>query len=127
MTEHRDPTATPPEHPREIHADDLDEMIENHDAPLLVDVRSADEFRHDHIPGALNVPLEILSSAADPNNPQHVERLHNHGNRVVVLYSNHNIRSARAAQILAGKQFSNVFYLTGGMDQWRSDGMAVIK
>ena len=122
MTDHK-----PTTHPiREIHADDLDEMIENHDAPLIVDVRSADEFRHDHIPGAHNAPLESLPQAADASSPQHDERLCRPGNHVIVLYSNHSVRSARAAETLARMQFSNVFYLAGGMEQWRSDGMAVI-
>jgi rhodanese-related sulfurtransferase len=39
----------------------------------LVDVLAADEFEHDHLPGAINIPLKMLdaSSAArlDRNRP----------------------------------------------------------
>jgi len=39
----------------------------------LVDVLGADEFEHDHLPGAINIPLKQLdaTSAArlDPNQP----------------------------------------------------------
>jgi rhodanese-related sulfurtransferase len=39
----------------------------------LVDVLGADEFEHDHLPGAINIPLKQLdaTSAArlDPNRP----------------------------------------------------------
>ena len=49
---------------REIQPDDLDEMIENHDAPLIVDARTAEEFARDHIPGALHIPVGRLRKLA---------------------------------------------------------------
>jgi rhodanese-related sulfurtransferase len=44
---------------------------ENH-APVIVDVRSEKEFQSEHLPGAINIPLEELENRKaelDPTKP----------------------------------------------------------
>jgi rhodanese-related sulfurtransferase len=111
---------------REINPDDLDEMIENHDEPLIVDTRTADEFVRDHIPGALHIPESGMQNAADPYGDQREVALMRAGSHAIVVYSNHGVRSAEAGAVLERLGFANVYSLAGGIEQWRKAGMAVV-
>ncbi len=108
---------------REIKPDDLDEMIENHDAPLIVDARSMQEFVHEHIPGALHIPAADIQTAV---NAQGEARLVRDDARGIVVYSNQGVRSAAAAAELDRLGFAHVYNLAGGIEQWRQAGMAVV-
>ena len=112
---------------REINPDDLDEMIENHDEPLIVDTRTAEEFVRERIPGALHIPESGMQNAADPYGDQREATLMSAGNRAIVLYSNHGVRSVAAAEMLDRLGFANVYSLAGGMELWRQAGMAVVR
>lgn len=46
-----------------IKSKDLKAMLQNRHQVALIDVRSAEEFELQHIPGAINVPLDTLSTA----------------------------------------------------------------
>lgn len=111
---------------REINPDDLDEMIENHDDPLIVDTRTADEYARDHIPGALHIPEGGMQNAVDPYGHQREAALARADIRAIVVYSNHGVRSATAATVLDRLGFANVYSLAGGIEQWRRAGMAVV-
>ena len=78
-----------------------------------IDVRTAGEFEAGHIPGAVHVPLESLTSAVegwDLSAP-------------VVLYCATGARSAEAAQVLRSLGFERVYDLTAGIIAW--DGEVV--
>jgi rhodanese-related sulfurtransferase len=51
--------------PGTISPDELARRIEAGDAPLVLDVRTVQEFRDGHIPGAVNVPVHELASRID--------------------------------------------------------------
>ena len=67
----------------------------------LVDVRRPEDFRHDAIPGALNLPLDALTrdyGYLDKRDP-------------VILCGNSPAMCERAAFLLAGRGFSRIYYL----------------
>jgi phage shock protein E len=68
----------------------------------LVDVRSPEDFNRCALPGALNLPIDSLCY-------EH-RRLNAH--RPVILYGNSEVRSARAARLLAGKGFLRIYHLS---------------
>lgn len=74
----------------------------------LVDVRSPGEFSSGHLPGAINVPLQELSS--------HVKKL-GEKDKPVVLYCASGTRSAMAKSTLKGLGFTQVHNL-GSMGRW---------
>lgn len=76
---------------------------------LLLDVRSPDEFAAAHLPGAMNVPVQVLE-----------DRLAElgHKERPVVIYCASGIRSASAARLLKAAGFRDVHDL-GGMRRWQ--------
>ena len=67
----------------------------------LVDIRSPADFRRDRLPGALNLPVDVL----------HYEHHQLNSRRPVIVYGASEVRSARAARLLAGKGFSNIYHL----------------
>ena len=73
-------------------------------AALLLDVRSAREFREGHIPGSINLPLEILHSAPSVLKDHDVP---------LYVYCYSGARSAQAARILAGMGYARVKNIGG--------------
>ncbi len=73
----------------------------------LIDLRTENEFKEYHIPGAENVPLTALM---------------NHGlstQEKIVLYSDGGIHSAQAWFLLRAKGYSAAYMLFGGLEEWK--------
>ena len=68
----------------------------------LVDVRSPEDFNRCALPGALNLPIDALC----------YEHRRLNAERPVILYGNSEVRSARAARLLAGKGFLRIYHLS---------------
>ena len=112
---------------RELKADELDEMIEDHTDVLIVDVREPQEFAQGHIPGALNVPRGTLEGAADQGYKHRVQTLCDAQARDVVLYCATGGRSAMAAKTLQEMGFARAASLAGGIEMWAAEGLPVVK
>jgi rhodanese-related sulfurtransferase len=81
---------------------------------LLVDVRTAGEFAGGHIPGAVNIDLQQLSSRLNE-----IPR-----DQPVVLYCRSGSRSATAARLLGQQGYEHVYDL-GGIIAWQRQGLPV--
>jgi rhodanese-related sulfurtransferase/rubrerythrin len=77
---------------------------------LIVDVRQSREYRLDHIPGAVNIPLARVEF-----NPLKLDE-----NRKVIFYCRSGSRSKVAALFAtqAGMKKENLFHLRGGMSAY---------
>ena len=71
----------------------------------LVDVRQPDEVAGGTLPGAVNIPLDVL--------PERIEELDR--DRRVVLLCRSGGRSTAAAELLTALGFADVVNLAGGM------------
>lgn len=92
----------------------LKQMVNQHNAPMIIDVRTSAEFHSFHIPGAVNVPFpatlaELAYAAPNPNNPVVVVGLTGHRSPPVVR------------QMRAGG-YTDVTNLTWGMAAWKLFG-----
>ena len=67
----------------------------------LLDVRSPADCRRHRLPGALNIPVDSLC----------YEHKRLNSRRPVIVYGASEVRSARAARLLAGKGFSRIYHL----------------
>lgn len=68
--------------------------------PLVIDVRTQEEFAYGAYPGAINIPLDELQ--------QHAPKLSNAKERPIILYCASGARSAYAVQILKAHGFTNL-------------------
>lgn len=75
----------------------------------LVDLRTAQDYGAYHIPGAENVELALLGSAALPRN------------ETLVLYSEGGIHAAQAWLLLKARGYPSVLSLKGGLDGWKDE------
>ncbi|MFG1845281.1 rhodanese-like domain-containing protein [Micromonospora carbonacea] len=98
--------------PATLDAAGLRELIDSGRAPRLLDVRTPAEFETAHIPGAYNVPLDLLR--------EHREELRNHLDEDVVLICRSGARATQAGQTLAGVGLPHLKVLDGGMLAWQA-------
>lgn len=103
--------------PATLDAAGLRELIDAGRAPRLLDVRTPAEFETVHIPGAYNVPLDLLK--------EHREELRAHLDEDVVLICRSGARATQAGQTLAGVGLPNVKILDGGMLAWQATNAPV--
>ena len=84
------------------------------DEVVLLDVRQPKEYQQAHIPGAVLIPLPELGDRLDEVAKE----------KPVLVYCASGGRSRVAAQMMAGKGFSKIFNVAGGIKAWQA-GTAV--
>jgi rhodanese-related sulfurtransferase len=80
---------------------------------ILVDIREADEFARERIPGARNRPLSDLS------------RLEAGGANVMIFHCRSGNRTQVNAQRLGAAAGCQAYILQGGLDAWKKAGLPV--
>ena len=81
---------------------------------VVIDIREADEYAREHIPGAHLVPLSGFDAADFPR-----ERA-----KTAVFCCASGARTAEAAPRILGTGFAEVYQLEGGLAGWRRAGLA---
>ena len=85
--------------------------LQQSDQPLLLDVRSPQEFRAGHIPGAINIDVRRL--------PHGLPQLSAYHHNEVVVYCETGSRARYALSILRDEGFEWLELLDGDMGGWR--------
>ena len=97
-----------------IAAADLYTRLFAEGAPLILDVRSAQEYCSGHVPGAVHIPHDrLLGFLAQLQVAKH---------REIVVYCELGGRAGRCAGQLRDAGFTNVRLLEGDMRGWREAG-----
>lgn len=94
-------------------------LINKQDA-VVIDVRSADEFRKGHIAGAINVPASQFKA----NDFSQVQK---YQQKPVVLVCDTGMTTASVGRILTKAEFEQVYSLRGGMGDWNTQNLPVTK
>jgi len=83
----------------------------------VLDVRSPEEFREGHVPGAVNVPYDQIAAriAEVPKDKD------------VVLYCRSGRRAGIAADVLAANGYTRLSHLEGDMQAWIAQGRPVVE
>ncbi len=102
---------------QEVDAATVEAWIADGGGPVLLDVRTPEEYRSSHVPGAVNIPHDQLAGRLGE-----VEAAPGAG---VVVYCERGGRAARAVTLLRDAGFSLVRRLTGDMAAWRAAGRPV--
>lgn len=77
----------------------------------VIDVRTPGEFDTSHVPGAENVPMDVLASEAagwDASEP-------------LLVYCTTGARSAQAVQYLEAQGFETIYHLDAGLVAWEGE------
>lgn len=97
--------------PGEVSRDQVAAWIGQAGAPLLLDVRSQQEFAGGHIPGSINIPVAELASR--------LGEIEAHKGSEVVVYCERGGRAVVATEILEAVNFSSIRHMEGDMSAWR--------
>lgn len=96
---------------------DLLYRVEKYPKPVIVDVRTAFEFKSGHIAGAIHFPLGSESKAT--------KKIASTTPIILICKTGH--RSHAAAHTLQKNGFTDLYQLEGGMDRWRKEKLPVEK
>ena len=86
---------------------------------VILDVRTAGEFADGHMPGALNVDVQVLGRS--------LASLEAYKDQPVYVSCRTSNRSRVASQILVDAGFSDVTQVLGGYADWQSSGYEVAR
>jgi rhodanese-related sulfurtransferase len=95
-------------------AAELAERVRTGTAPLVLDVRTRDEYARGHIPGALNIPHNELANRTDELGIGKTDE--------VIVLCRSGRRAEYAEDLLIEAGFENVRGLTGHMEGWKKMG-----
>ncbi len=106
---------------KQIESGQVSESLKQMPAPVLIDVRETDEYNGElgHIAGSELIPLKTLPNRA--GSLEHLKEV------PIVLVCRSGVRSTTAAAILTGLGFRIVSNLKGGMVDWNSAGLPVVR
>ena len=96
---------------------DLLKKLESATAPLILDVRTREEYQSGHVPQAINIPHYQL--------PSRLTELLHAKDREVVIYCEVGPRAVFAESMLQKAGFSTVRHLAGDMHAWRRNGLPI--
>jgi rhodanese-related sulfurtransferase len=97
---------------RWVEAEELSTQLESKTKILVLDVRTRGEFTGPlgHIKGAMNIPVNELSSR--------LKELSSHKEKPIVVVCRTDNRATTGAKILTQAGMSDVTVLRGGMSRW---------
>ena len=94
---------------RQIAMDEAISMMEKESGYIILDVRTAQEFSDGHIPGAINIPNEIIGSEEIPELPDK--------DQLILVYCRSGNRSKQASDKLVALGYTNIVEF-GGINSW---------
>lgn len=79
---------------------------------IILDVRTPEEFKSKHIPGAINIPNETIGTEEVPELPDKEQ--------LIMIYCRSGNRSKQAAENLAAQGYTNIVEF-GGINDWTGE------
>ena len=92
-----------------ITAEEAKAKLDSDDSVILVDVRTPEEYREGHIPGAILLPVSDIEAKAESELPDK--------SATYIVYCRTGSRSAAAASQLVEMGYENIYDL-GGINDW---------
>lgn len=94
---------------RQINGSDAIALMEEETDYIILDVRTAEEFKDRHIPGAINIPNETIGTEEIPELPDKEQ--------LILVYCRSGNRSKQASEKLATLGYTNIVEF-GGINDW---------
>jgi phage shock protein E len=86
----------------------MKEMLKTNRNIIIIDVRTEEEYQDNHIPGAINIPLQDIK--------EKIGRVVESKNEVIIVYCEYGGRSRKACNKLEKMGYVNVYNLDGGIE-----------
>lgn len=99
--------------------EEFEKMLKASDSPQLVDVRTKEEFAQGFIQGAKNIDFY---DASFKDNLKQLDKT-----KPVYIYCRSGGRSSKAVKILEVEGFKKIYELKGGILNWQSKNLAIVK
>jgi len=96
-----------------INAAVFEKEIENNPDAVLLDVRTAEEFRSGHLPNALNIDIHSPAFMAE------LDKLEK--DKYYLVYCRSGARSYNACNIMVNNGFAKMANMMGGIVSWRGN------
>jgi rhodanese-related sulfurtransferase len=100
-----------------ISPEKLGQQVEAGKAPLILDVRTEEEYLEGHVPGARLIPHDRIG--------EYMDSLSEHKNEPIVVYCRSGNRTEKAIDKLEKADFSQVIELEGSFQAWKQTGQTV--
>ena len=97
---------------RQVTMEEAAAMMREESGYIILDVRTAEEYSEKHIPGAVNVPNEIIGSAGIPELPDKAQ--------LILVYCRSGNRSKQASEKLVKLGYTNIVEF-GGINDWTGE------
>lgn len=103
----------------QITSETLAAQIQTQTAPLVLDVRTPEEYAAGHIPGAINIEFRELEAR--------LAELPIASDEAIVVYCEQGVRAGVAEKTLAAAGFTAVLHLQGDMVAWRQQKLPIAR
>ena len=86
---------------------------------MVIDLRDSNEFSNGHIAGALNIPFTTLE--------KRIKEFAQYKDKPIVLVCKMGQHSSSAGKKLMAEGYQDIRRLSGGMMEWTSSNLPVVK
>ena len=97
---------------RQVNAEEAAAMMEEESDYIILDVRTAEEYREKRIPGAINIPNETIGTEDIPELPDKEQ--------LILVYCRSGNRSKQASEKLVKLGYTNIVEF-GGINDWTGE------
>jgi len=103
----------------EVNSKEVHAMLQKDARLIVIDVRTADEFKEGHIKGALSIDIRQDDAFAK------IDKLNRNAKYIVYCRTNH--RSGMAVEHMTQSGFKNVYQMMDGFPGWAANKLAIQK
>ena len=97
---------------RQVSTDEAINIMKEEKDYIILDVRTPEEYKSKHIPGAINIPNETIGTEEVPELPDKEQ--------LIMIYCRSGNRSKQAADKLAAQGYTNIVEF-GGINDWTGE------
>ena len=103
---------------KKLSAQQTTNLINKQNAVVL-DVRPSKEFKLGHLPNAVNIPIKEINNR--------LKELKKHEQSPIIIVCKSGQHAGTAGQILNKEGFEQIFRLKGGIFEWQSANLPLVK
>ncbi|MEJ2045385.1 MAG: rhodanese-like domain-containing protein [Reinekea sp.] len=94
------------------------QLINKEDA-TVIDIRAKDDFKSGHLPNSINIPARDMQ--------RRMSELQSYKDKPVILICKTGTTAGATGAILAKEGFTNLSKLRGGIAEWQSSNLPLVK